>query len=95
MAEGGHLVSQTFENIHFNGKPITVKSTDPSDPDTVAATIIACSESGRVVTFSSDEDADTVLRGFLPAKKREIDEILPFRVFYGYNKKKVFSVNFR
>lgn len=34
-------------DIHFKGKAITVRSTDPDDPNIVAATIIECQNSGR------------------------------------------------
>jgi beta propeller repeat protein/parallel beta-helix repeat protein len=50
------------ESINFKGKKLLVRSTDPDDPDVVAATIIY--GSSRVATFSSAEDADSVLSGF-------------------------------
>lgn len=57
-----------YESIDFDGKAITVRSTDPNDDDVVAATIIdANSDSnnpGRVVTFDDGEDANSVLTGF-------------------------------
>ncbi|MHC4702805.1 MAG: right-handed parallel beta-helix repeat-containing protein, partial [Planctomycetota bacterium] len=53
-----------FENIDFKGKAVTVRSTDPNDPDIVAATVInARSHSTAAVTFSSGEDANSVLAG--------------------------------
>jgi len=59
VAEGRY-----FENINFNGKNITLISTDPCNPDVVAATIIDGSRNGSVVTFNSGEDANCVLNGF-------------------------------
>ncbi len=53
-----------FENINFLGKAITLRSTDPTDPAVVAATIIDAGGSGRVVTCNSGEGPDTVLSGF-------------------------------
>ena len=52
------------ENIHFDGKNIILRSTDPLDPDVVANTIIDGNQTGSVVTFSGDEDETCVLSGF-------------------------------
>jgi len=52
------------ENIHFKGKNIILRSTDPTDSDTVAATIIDGNQSGSVVTFFSTETPDCILSGF-------------------------------
>ena len=54
-----------FENINFNGKAITVRSTDPNDPRVVMHTIINAGGSGSVVTCTSGEGANTVLSGFV------------------------------
>ena len=56
------------ENINFLGKAITVRSTDPNDPNIVAATIIDGNEPndpdyGSVITFSSGEGNQSVLTG--------------------------------
>ena len=53
-----------FENINFRGKNITLTSTAPDDPDTVAATIINAGGSGSVVTFANGESTQAVLSGF-------------------------------
>ena len=53
-----------FENIDFQGKPITIRSEDPDNPSVVASTIIDGSQSGSVVIFQTGEDADSVLEGF-------------------------------
>ena len=52
-----------LENINFNGKAITVRSTDPTNPTVVAATVIDGQDLGSVVTFASAEGANSVLSG--------------------------------
>jgi len=52
------------ENINFGGKNIVLRSTDPTNPDVVANTIIDGTNSGPVVTFSGTETSDCVLSGF-------------------------------
>jgi hypothetical protein len=59
VAQGVYL-----ENIHFDGKNITLTSTDPFHPDVVANTIIDGNQSGSVVTFSRTEGESCVLSGF-------------------------------
>ena len=54
-----------FENINFNGKAITVRSTDPNDAGVVLNTIIDGGGAGSVVTCTSGEGANTVLSGFV------------------------------
>jgi len=56
-------VYRHFENIDFRGKNVTLRSIDPNDPDVVLATIINGRGQGAVVTFSSSEDANSVLAG--------------------------------
>lgn len=51
------------ENIDFKGKAITVRSTNPTDPAVVQATIIDGDKLGSVVTFKSGETAAAALRG--------------------------------
>ena len=58
-----------YENINFLGKAITLQSTDPNDPNIIAATIIdgnrpADVNYASVVTFNSGEDNNSVLTGF-------------------------------
>lgn len=59
-----------IENISFDGKAITVRSLDPTDPGVVQSTIIdgsAASEEdvgGSVVAFGNDEASNSVLDGF-------------------------------
>ena len=52
------------ENINFNGKSIVLRSTNPADTATVAATIIDGDSSGSVVTFKGSETSSCVLQGF-------------------------------
>jgi len=53
------------ELIDFSGKAITLRSTNPTDPAVVAATIIDGSGlGGSVVTCASNEGPDTLLSGF-------------------------------
>ncbi|MHC4158723.1 MAG: right-handed parallel beta-helix repeat-containing protein, partial [Planctomycetota bacterium] len=54
-------------DISFLGKAITVRSTDPNDPDIVASTIIDCNSSSaerrRGFYFHNGEDSNSVLNG--------------------------------
>ena len=50
-------------DVDFKGKAITVRSTDPQDPNAVAATIIDCEKEGRAFDFHSHEGAGSVLAG--------------------------------
>lgn len=52
-----------FENIDFQGKNVMLRSIDPNDPDVVSATIITGRGQGAAVTFSSGENANSVLAG--------------------------------
>jgi hypothetical protein len=54
---------QFLENIDFKGKSLTLRSTDPNDPDVMATTVIRPAAQRPVVTFSGSEDADCVLAG--------------------------------
>jgi parallel beta-helix repeat protein len=62
---GDHIVVSEgiyFENISFNGKNLTLSSTDPGDRSVVANTII--DGDNHAVTFAGGEDASCVLTGF-------------------------------
>jgi hypothetical protein len=52
------------ENINFRGKAISLQSLDPNAPNIVAATVIDGNNLGRVVTFNTQEDSNSVLDGF-------------------------------
>jgi hypothetical protein len=49
--------------IDFKGKAITVTSTDPNDPNTVAATVIDCQNAGGGFFFHSYETSSSALAG--------------------------------
>ena len=67
-ASGGDVVvvypGTYYERINFNGKPITVRSTDPEDPAVVGGTIIDGQQGGSVVTFNVGETRSAMLLGF-------------------------------
>jgi len=55
----------TYEGpINFNGKAVTVTSTNPDDPNVIALTIIDCEQSSRGFVFDSNESSETVVEGF-------------------------------
>lgn len=61
---GDHIVVEQgsyLERIDFAGKAVTVRSTDPADPKVVSGTVIQ--GRGTLVTFATDEGADSVLDG--------------------------------
>jgi len=62
VAEGTYTGPGNY-NIDFKGKAITVRSTDPNDPDVVANTIIDCNSLGRGFYFHSEEDSNSILAG--------------------------------
>lgn len=49
--------------LDFKGKPITVRSTAPADPQIVAATIIDCAGLGRGFVLGTNETTDAVIDG--------------------------------
>ena len=53
------------KNLDFGGKAITVRSTDPNDPDVVAATVINCQNSGRGFNFHSGEGTNSIVAGLM------------------------------
>ncbi|MBN1361422.1 MAG: right-handed parallel beta-helix repeat-containing protein [Sedimentisphaerales bacterium] len=74
-AEGDMIIvapGTYHETIDFKGKNIVVRSTDPNDPQTVAATVISFRKvvprgtrlDGSVVTFANGEGPAAVLAGF-------------------------------
>ena len=50
-------------NINFNGKAITVRSTDPTNPQIVNTTIINCEGDGRGFVFYMGENANSAVAG--------------------------------
>ncbi len=59
-----------FERINLLGKAITLRSTAPTDPAVVAATIIDGGTVGSVVTCATGETPATVIDGFTITKGR-------------------------
>ncbi|MFC1677795.1 right-handed parallel beta-helix repeat-containing protein [Planctomycetota bacterium] len=54
-----------YETIDFDGKEITVQSSDPNNWNIVDTTIIDANDANEfVISFDSAEDADSVLKGF-------------------------------
>lgn len=58
------MPGEYVERIDFLGKAVRVTSSDPYDPQIVAATIINAQAAGRVVTLSSGEPGHAMLEGF-------------------------------
>jgi parallel beta-helix repeat protein len=50
-------------NIDFSAKAISIRSTDPNDPDVVAATIIDCQQNGSGFRFRSNEPRGASVSG--------------------------------
>jgi outer membrane protein assembly factor BamB len=48
----GTYISTGNVNVTFRGKPIAVRSTDPNDPNVVAATIVDCKSTAKTIGFS-------------------------------------------
>ncbi|NIP25031.1 MAG: hypothetical protein GWN67_09725 [Phycisphaerae bacterium] len=63
----GTYIGYGNRDIEFKGKVITVRSTDPNDPNIVAATVIDCEGSDednhRGFYFRSGEDENSILEG--------------------------------
>ena len=55
-------------DISYKGKPITVRSTDPNDPEAVASTIVDCQGAGRGFYFANGEKGTSVLAGLTITK---------------------------
>ncbi len=53
-----------YENIDYNGKNITIRCSNPHDPDIVKNTIINGGNNGSTVTFRNRESSGAVLEGF-------------------------------
>ncbi|MHC4616964.1 MAG: right-handed parallel beta-helix repeat-containing protein, partial [Planctomycetota bacterium] len=59
--------------LDFGGKAITVRSTDPNDPNIVAATVIDCQGNGCGFWFHSNERPSSVLAGLTVTNGYELD----------------------
>ena len=53
-----------YENINLKGKQIVLRSTDPQDPNVVAATVIDGGGVGDAVQLDGTETTETLLSGF-------------------------------
>ncbi|MBN1787601.1 MAG: right-handed parallel beta-helix repeat-containing protein [Sedimentisphaerales bacterium] len=72
------------KNLDYGGRAITVRSINPDDPCTVAATIIDCQNSGRGFYFHSGESSSSVLSGLtIKNGKIEADWPIFFDVYGG------------
>ncbi|MHC4889760.1 MAG: DUF1565 domain-containing protein, partial [Planctomycetota bacterium] len=64
VAEGVYTGDPNNRDLHLDGKTITVRSTDPNDPNVIANTIIDPNGAGRGFNFQSGEDTNCVVAGF-------------------------------
>ena len=64
VAEGVYTGDPNNRDLHLDGKTITIRSTDPNDPNVVANTIIDPNGVGRGFNFHSGEDTNCVVAGF-------------------------------
>jgi len=60
-------------DISFNGMAITVRSTDPQDPDVVANTVVDCQYQGSGFYFYNSEGANSVIDGLTITNCGEYD----------------------
>jgi len=67
-AAGGDIITvhsgTYYENVQFNGKNITLRSTDPEDEGVVASTVIDGQQADSVVRFRGMENETCLLSGF-------------------------------
>jgi len=63
IAEGVYTGDPNNRDLHLDGKAITVRSTDPNDPNVVANTIIDPNGAGRGFNFNGGEDANCIISG--------------------------------
>jgi len=54
-----------YETIDPNGKAITLRSTNPDDPNIIVNTIIDANQAGRTIICNSSEGPNTVIEGFV------------------------------
>jgi len=63
VLEPGTYTGDGNRDLDFKGKAITVRSTDPADPDVVAATVIDCQQKAPGCRFQNGENADSRILG--------------------------------
>jgi len=64
--EGGIVIVSPgtyFENVHFHGKNLTLRSLDPENADLVSQTVIDANGDGAGITFSGTEKPECVVSG--------------------------------
>ncbi|MHC4911989.1 MAG: choice-of-anchor Q domain-containing protein [Planctomycetota bacterium] len=59
----GKYTGSSNRDIAFNGKAITVRSIDPTDPNVVNSTVIDCNGQDRGFVFEMGENADSTVSG--------------------------------
>jgi len=59
----GIYTGSSNRDITFNGKSITVRSIDPTDPNVVNSTVIDCDANDRGFVFEMGENADSTVSG--------------------------------
>jgi hypothetical protein len=59
----GTYVGAGNRNLDFGGRAITVRGSDPGDPQVVAATVLDCLQAGRGFILQSGEGLDSVIEG--------------------------------
>ncbi len=59
----GRYTGPGNRNINFRGKAITVRSTDPNNPQIISETVIDCEGQGRGFIFYMGEKADSTISG--------------------------------
>ncbi len=59
----GTYIGASNRDLNFGGRAITVRSTDPGNPQVVAATVINCLQAGRGFYFHSGETSASVIDG--------------------------------
>lgn len=63
VTEGVYTDDANNRDLNFDGKSITVRSTEPNNPNIVANTVIDANGAGRVFHFDSGEDANCIVAG--------------------------------
>ncbi len=70
---GGTYTGPGNKELDFLGRTVTVRSTDPSDPEVVSSTVIDCQYDGRAFHFQSGEPREAVLDGLTIINGRRQD----------------------
>ncbi|MHC4124404.1 MAG: right-handed parallel beta-helix repeat-containing protein [Planctomycetota bacterium] len=54
-----------YENIDFEGRAVTLRSSEPNDPNVIVNTIIDANQNGSAITCDSSEEPNTIIKGFI------------------------------